>query len=189
MKFNLVGKRFDRIVVLRETDRKNGLRYWEYQCDCGTIKQADSSTINAGRIKSCGCLMRERIGALNRKASGESAKNRLISIYKKRALKKGFEWELNDKAFFDLTSQSCHYCGTAPTNNTKKISPNSFGHIYFNGIDRIDSNKGYVLENCVPCCHNCNLAKCDFSYEEFLVWLKRITEFRIKNEFKNNCNI
>lgn len=29
----------------------------------------------------------------------------------------------------------------------------------FLGIDRVDSRKGYTVENCLPCCWRCNTAK------------------------------
>ncbi len=187
-KLDLTGKRFDRIVIQRKIGVKNSLTYWEYKCDCGKLKQATTGAINAGRIKSCGCLKAERIGSLKRIEFGQSAKNRLISIYKNRAIKKKLEWNLTDDLFFEITNQPCHYCGQAPTNNTKKISPHSFGHIVFNGIDRIDSNQGYTTNNCLPCCHHCNLAKCDFSYDDFMKWLHRIIRFRGPND-QNSSHI
>lgn len=39
-----------------------------------------------------------------------------------------------------------------------------------NGIDRIDSNDGYVQGNVVPCCKYCNMAKMDRTQDEFLKW-------------------
>ena len=37
-----------------------------------------------------------------------------------------------------------------------------------NGIDRIDNNKGYTKENCVPCCDICNRIKMDLPYNVFI---------------------
>jgi hypothetical protein len=31
--------------------------------------------------------------------------------------------------------------------------------IEYNGIDRVDNEKGYLVENCVPCCFTCNSLK------------------------------
>jgi hypothetical protein len=42
----------------------------------------------------------------------------------------------------------------------------------YNGIDRVDS-KGYVPDNCVPCCEPCNTAKLDRSYQEFVSWISK----------------
>ena len=42
------------------------------------------------------------------------------------------------------------------------------------GLDRIDSSKGYVLANVVPCCERCNKAKLDDEREAFLLWCNQI---------------
>jgi hypothetical protein len=36
-----------------------------------------------------------------------------------------------------------------------------------NGIDRVVPDKGYVYDNCVPCCKYCNRAKSDLTTEQF----------------------
>jgi hypothetical protein len=42
------------------------------------------------------------------------------------------------------------------------------------GIDRVDSNKGYTIDNCVPCCKTCNLAKAELSQRDFLDWVRKV---------------
>jgi hypothetical protein len=37
---------------------------------------------------------------------------------------------------------------------------------------------GYVPGNVVPCCHICNLAKKDMSYEEFISWIDDVALYR-----------
>jgi hypothetical protein len=44
----------------------------------------------------------------------------------------------------------------------------------FNGIDRVDNTKGYTLENCVPCCTRCNLAKHTMSLTAFKEWVAEV---------------
>src|SRR5207244_1433978 len=62
-----------------------------------------------------------------------------------------------------LIQDKCIYCGKEP-------AP-------YNGLDRVDSSKGYTPENTVACCTRCNYAKNDFSIEEFRQWLLKIIEF------------
>ena len=52
--------------------------------------------------------------------------------------------------------------------------------IKINGIDRIDSNKGYSFDNVVACCKYCNGAKNTMTQEEFKEWIKRVYEHYIK---------
>jgi len=52
----------------------------------------------------------------------------------------------------------------------------------YNGLDRIDNAKGYILDNVVPCCKHCNYAKRNMSTEKFYNLIKSIYE-NIKNRF------
>ena len=50
-----------------------------------------------------------------------------------------------------------------------------------NGIDRLDSSKGYTINNCVPCCSKCNLMKSNFKKEDFLQHISKIYNFSISS--------
>ena len=63
----LIGLRFGRLIALEET-RVGHNRAMVCQCDCGRKKTIRLSHLKAGRIKSCGCLMRETIDAHKRRA-------------------------------------------------------------------------------------------------------------------------
>jgi len=45
---------------------------------------------------------------------------------------------------------------------------------HFNGIDRVDSEIGYVPENVVTACKYCNIAKRDMTKDQFLDLVARI---------------
>lgn len=46
------------------------------------------------------------------------------------------------------------------------------------GIDRFDNSKAYEPNNCVPCCHWCNVIKGTLSIDSLATHLKRILEFQ-----------
>jgi 5-methylcytosine-specific restriction endonuclease McrA len=71
-----------------------------------------------------------------------------------------------DKEFKDLVTKNCHYCGLIPSRKIKSESKHST--FTCNGIDRKDNSKGYIKENCVPCCEKCNIMKYTYSEKEFL---------------------
>lgn len=56
----LIGLRFGRLIALEET-RVGRERAMVCRCDCGKLKTVRLSHLKAGRIKNCGCLMRETI--------------------------------------------------------------------------------------------------------------------------------
>lgn len=65
-KVDLLGRRFQRWFVLRETPRPSWARkviYWWCRCDCGRERRVNSSSLVSGLSTSCGCQNRERIRA------------------------------------------------------------------------------------------------------------------------------
>lgn len=55
-KLELVGRRFNRLVVLSEVGRDlDGKVTWLCLCDCGNTTTKNGSLLKAGIVKSCGC--------------------------------------------------------------------------------------------------------------------------------------
>lgn len=165
---------------------KSGYRsYHLIECVCGKTFESRSDQ----NPKSCGCLRDMRKN--KRKGAANSAYGRKWSFYKEGAKKRRIDWELEFKEFRYLISSDCSYCGLeAPLwdgyYKHNKTSCNkrsqSFDEDYYkdgivpvNGIDRVDNNVGYTIDNCVPCCSICNRMKGDMSTDDFLAHVKRIT--------------
>lgn len=57
-KSSLSGKRFGKLTVLEETDKrtKKQLVIYKCRCDCGNIVEVDTNHLTTGHTKSCGCL-------------------------------------------------------------------------------------------------------------------------------------
>lgn len=102
-----------------------------------------------------------------RKAPGEAAKNATYKRYKAQAKYRSLNFNLSKNEFFCIAERSCDYCGSAPSNTTKASS----GNWSYNGLDRVDSSKGYEIDNVVPCCIRCNIAKSDMSRKDFCEWI------------------
>jgi hypothetical protein len=65
---------------------------------------------------------------------------------------KGLDFELTDDEFADMVSRPCAYCS---------------GGAGSNGVDRMDNSEGYALDNCTPCCAECNYMKKALTPDEF----------------------
>ena len=72
---------------------------------------------------------------------------------KAKAKNKNQKFLISFVNFKILIKKHCYYCNKEP-------NP-------FNGIDRIDSSKGYEIDNCVACCAVCNFAKHKLTQKEF----------------------
>lgn len=56
------------------------------------------------------------------------------------------------------------------------------GYYIYNGIDRVNSDLGYSVKNCVTCCKDCNTAKMNMSIKDFLSMIERIYKKHFKNK-------
>lgn len=66
VKKDLTGQRFNRLLVLEQTNSKNGHAMWKCQCDCGAITEAQGSLLLSKITQSCGCLQKERTSESSR---------------------------------------------------------------------------------------------------------------------------
>lgn len=171
---DLVGHKYGRLTVLSfHGVGKHHKHLWNCLCDCGTEKVMSSSALRIDNTKSCGCLNLESVS----KEPGTSAKNKLFYTYKSGASKRKLDFLLSFEYFIQLTSMNCHYCQSSPTNTVKSgRNWKSNQNYLYNGIDRVDNTKGYIIENCVPCCQICNRAKSTMSHKDFISWARNLHE-------------
>lgn len=103
---------------------------------------------------------------------GHSCRNTLFGVYKTQAYNRDLDFKLSLEEFEKLTKENCFYCGIEP--KQKFQNPNSNGAFTYNGIDRVNNQQGYFLENCVPCCIRCNRMKSNMTLRDFVGHLKKI---------------
>lgn len=70
-KYDLIGKRFGKLVVLQNSGNKDGRSLWLCQCDCGKQTIVMGRYLIKGRTKSCGCY-RKGFGTLWNVKHGQS---------------------------------------------------------------------------------------------------------------------
>jgi len=95
----------------------------------------------------------------------QKEKNRQVKVHdktdiarygrlKSNAKKRGTEFNLDKLDFliwFQGSEKTCHYCGVALNTNGHREEQIS--------VDRMDNSQGYVIENMVLCCQQCNTIK------------------------------
>lgn len=143
-------------------------RIYVYKCtDCDKELKIQVQTLKRHSGKCTRCVQR-----------GEPYKalyNELIKNSKRRNI----EFSLSFNEFLEYTKEySCHYCYNEIKWNpfTKDNEGNILSRAY--NLDRKDSSKGYIKENCVVCCWRCNQTKNNvYSYEE---WFGMTSYFRNK---------
>lgn len=61
-KKDLIGKKFGRLEVIEETNKRmdGGSVVWKCLCECGNIIEVSSKRLISNLVLSCGCLQKER---------------------------------------------------------------------------------------------------------------------------------
>lgn len=95
----------------------------------------------------------------------------------KSAWRNGYSKDgLSFKKFLELSQQNCFYCNKKPSNKfAKAYWDDNYAFIY-NGLDRIDSSKGHINSNLVPCCKYCNRSKLNLSIDDFYLLATKISK-------------
>lgn len=144
---DLSGQKFGRLSVIGLDDRSGRKTYWICQCDCGNVKSVRSDSLQAGCIKSCGCLKKEqdkvnltanhshlktgtRIYSIwqNIKGRCNNIHDAAYSRYGARGITVCEEWDKDFSAFYEWAMKN-GYSDTLT-------------------IDRINNDDGYYPENC-----------------------------------------
>lgn len=177
---DITGQRFGRLIVVSYSHtNKFRKSCWVCKCDCGNEVIINRNALMSGNTTSCGCYNKEVLSL----PYGAAAANKVHYHYKSHAKRRGVPFEISKDRFLRLISSNCHYCGVGPSNYYGK---DSNGAIFYNGIDRIDSDKGYVEGNVVSCCRTCNYAKNKMGVSEFKEWLFRASSHMLNRELFSN---
>lgn len=157
---------------------------------CGksrTIKVC--SAFYSSNCRACGGRQSAKTTYYDKRYNNDEYKeNKLIGAFqritKKNAKKRGLEFSLTKDELRILLHQDCYYCGSPPSNAFKifRDSDRFRTELKYQGLDRIDSNKGYITGNVRPCCIVCNHLKWSHSEEEFFRSVRTIYERHIKRQ-------
>ena len=173
---------FDKLVErakrLREADGENRLCVM-----CGktydlhkTVKGVEST-----RCMKCQTAMRkqdEKRASRERNYKQEHLRNMgyYFKAYQLGAKKRHYDFKISLEAFTSIVTESCFYCGQ-----------HKEGEV--NGIDRLDNNIGYTLENSRSCCEMCNHMKQMYHVRYFLAKVGHIaTDTQAESAFHDAWN-
>lgn len=106
---------------------------------------------------------------LNNRASRRRRRTcRRFEYVQAMKIRKGKKWTIMKEQYYNLIKNVCHYCGL--NNNTEAGA----------GLDRLDNNLGYELDNVVSCCIECNRVRSDlFSVSEMKTIGKVVRQIKL----------
>lgn len=101
----------------------------------------------------------------------ESDKNklrrRLFSKAKASAKNRNLSFSLDLDTYSKLTESPCAYCGSKGSNELTYLGMKW----RWNGLDRIDNDFGYEVDNVLPCCSFCNSIRGPMKFETWVDFL------------------
>jgi hypothetical protein len=147
-----IGAKYHDLTVLEHVTHRTAnqnLKALRCQCTCGNetvvvVYDWGKRRVSCGKCKG---------GAWHDGKRSDFPVSTYFASAKAGAKSRGIDFALTVEDYADLISKRCHYC------NAEDV-----------GIDRVDSDLGYVRTNVVPCCYPCNKAKSNQSREEFEKW-------------------
>ena len=163
---SIIGQRFNRLIVLEKSYRKNDRWYWLCQCDCGNKHNVISKDLKNGNVGSCKCLQREKAG------SKHYAWNHNLTEEERRSRKNQmFMLKRTSRSCFERDGFRCAVCDS--NKNIHAHHLNSWKHF---PEDRLNVDNLTTL--CDPChkqYHKLVKLK-DATKENFNIYLKNIKE-------------
>ena len=141
----MIGKRFNRLVVVSFAGIKDQRRQWLCKCDCGNETVVITKRLNSGHTRSCGCYARDqwskrcldmrthRMTKTRTYKSWQSMKDRCLNPKATRYPQYGAKGITVCKNWRDSFEQFLADMGERPAGRT---------------LDRIDNAKGYEPSNC-----------------------------------------
>lgn len=146
---------------------------WKVQCNkCGRIYEKTIKDVKNFQTEGC-------LACTPRISKSKENEWHLFIHYKGHARYKNRVFDLTYEQFKGIVHSNCFYCGEPPQVQQQlvKYSKNSV-LVPLNSVDRIDSSKGYTIDNCVPCCKLCNQMKSNIDQETFLAQVEKIHSFK-----------
>ena len=181
-KHDLKNLKFGKLLVLNEVEKSlRGHSRWNCKCDCGNICIRTGTSLERSKMSNCGCF---RLHGKNSPLWGGSGDisaswfhnviSRAASGRKSRSgITKQLEITVEDIwNLFLQQNKKCALTGlelTFPVKNTAIENKKSTA-----SLDRIDSSKGYVIDNVQWVHKSINLMKNIYSQEYFIDMCKLV---------------
>lgn len=145
---DLSGRRFGRLTVVRRAESKNNRTRWVCRCDCGQEKTVTSRDLKSGRVKSCGCLYRDRAGKNRKDITGREF-GRLTVLYptERRDSHGVIYWKCRcscgnqtEATVSSLLNGTCKSCGCLKKENQDKLK-SRLHHVDGTCVEFLESRK------------------------------------------------
>jgi hypothetical protein len=180
---NLINQKFEKLTVIEyvgKQDRREGV-FWNCLCECGNKVIVHRKELSNGDSKSCGCI-KVQTNYNNHWEGYEELSKDFYSSIKRNAKSRNIEFNISIEEIWNLFIKQNKKC--ALSNINIELTRNAKKKRSTASLDRIDSNKPYVIDNIQWVHKTVNIMKNTLSNEEFINMCKLISNNNkeVKNE-------
>lgn len=180
------GHRFGKWSVRHQGKSTRYGIVWVCECECGNVSPVQGTRLRNGKSNSCGCTNVTATINAHWKGYGEIGKN-LFTSYERSAAKRSIQFNVTIEEIWKRFLEQHRLCAITNIPLTmysripqrKGVVGNRGGIVgsRVNGtasLDRIDSTKGYTMDNVQWVHKRINVMKLDMSQEEFIEWCELV---------------
>lgn len=170
---DLTNSTFDKLTVIkRNYDHKQIDKHrviWLCKCECGKERNVRTSRLLSGEIKSCGCVNI----SYNFKGFKDVSGN-YFGRLKIEAKRRNIEFSISLEDIWNLYEEQKRKCklSNVPILFVRYLQKNRQKQTA--SVDRIDSTKGYTIDNIQIVHKRINFIKSSMKEDELLFWAKNI---------------
>lgn len=166
-----IGQKHTRNTVLNKK-HDSGKTFYFVQCDCGDTRWVRSDILKKNKWGCKKCALQ-----YGRKKFGEEHSiNGAWKSLRNNARNRNIEISISKNEFIKIAKMNCFYCGEEPKEKIYYDQPSWSKPAKLNGIDRVNNNQGYTIDNVVACCYICNRGKMNLSLQEFKNWIIKLSQ-------------
>jgi hypothetical protein len=174
---NEIGNRYGKLVVIENNGLDNKQRaLWKCQCDCGNIIIHQGARLRRGAKTHCGCVKPD-LSKSNKWAGYGEIPISYYSRVKANASKRKIPFNISIEDMWNKYIEQAGCCALSgqvmvpPTNKNNKMKTKA-------SLDRIDSNKGYTIDNIQWVTGIINIIKADLEEKYFVELCRKISDYR-----------
>ena len=182
---DVTNRRFGKLTVIKRVRNpdKFGQVKWKCRCDCGRIVYPTGRCLTLGKTKSCGCLMSEapKEHSGGKKSSNWTGYGDIPGSYWKQLLRHAkvrsrevtislndaWEQYLKQNGICALSGEPINF-GIPGRKNRASITAS---------LDRIDSSKGYIVDNIQWVHKHVNIMKWNLTEQRFVELCNKISNY------------
>lgn len=162
-----IGSQYGEWVIIGEAYTLKSQTHIPVRCSCGFESSLNKYSLMNGSQCCSSCASFKGVGDLA---------GAYITEIKRRAKKRGLEFNITTQQLWDLINQQDFKC--ALTGESITVNKNWRKYDFTASLDRINSTKGYTLDNIQWVHKRINKLKSNFTEDELKFWVEKLYNYQ-----------